>query len=107
VEDEYFIADDMRQACEAIGATVFGPVSTVGAALELIRETGRLDAAVLDVNLQGDMVYPVADALLARGVPFALVTGYDRAAIPARYAQNAQYERPVEPSQISKTLFAR
>lgn len=66
VEDEHFIVDDLVHTFEASGAEVVGPVASVIGALDLIVETERLDAAVLDVNLQGEMAYPVADALAAR-----------------------------------------
>ena len=65
VEDDFFVVEDMRLEFEAIGASVIGPAATVDDALRLVAATDRLDAAVLDVNLRGAMVYPVADALTA------------------------------------------
>ena len=83
-EDEYFIArylvDDLRD----IGADVLGPVATIADALTLIAAE-PLDAAVLDVNLRGEMAYPVVDALLVRGIPVVLSTGYSAHALPTRY----------------------
>ena len=64
VEDEFFIAEDMACQLEAGGAEVIGPVASVDAAIELIEQTERIDGAVVDVNLQGVMSWPVADALL-------------------------------------------
>lgn len=84
VEDEYFIMSEMLQAFEAAGADIVGPVSGVAEGLDLISKTERLDGAVLDINLQGEMAYPIADALMARGVPLVFATGYDEASIPAR-----------------------
>lgn len=105
VEDEYFIADDMADQLQAGGAEVVGPVASVDAAIGLIEQAERIDAAVVDVNLQGAMSWPVADALLRRGVPFVFATGYDRAAIPARYAEIVSCEKPVTPDNIAKALF--
>lgn len=105
VEDEFFIAEDMACQLEAGGAEVIGPVASVDAAIELIEQTERIDGAVVDVNLQGVMSWPVADALLRRGVPFVFATGYDRAAFPARYAEIAHCEKPVDPHKAGRALF--
>lgn len=105
VEDDYTVADVLCQHLEDAGADVLGPVPDVAGALELLAAEGAPDGAVLDVNLGGEMVWPVADALRARGVPFLFATGYDASAIPARYAGVRRCEKPVEPSQIARTLF--
>ncbi|MET0743031.1 MAG: response regulator [Microvirga sp.] len=105
VEDEYFIADDMVGYFESRGADVVGPVASVRGALDLLASTQNLDAAVLDVNLLGELAYPVADALLERGVPFIFATGYDGAVIPSRYAAVHRCEKPVAPSHLAKVLF--
>src|SRR4051812_23340622 len=86
IEDEYFIADDMARAFRARGAEVVGPAATLDAAMQLVSKGDPLDGAVLDINLRGEMVYPVADALRDRGVPFIFSTGYDDVTIPSRYA---------------------
>ena len=106
VEDEYFIVDDMVRAFEEAGAEVVGPVASVGEALDLIEADGRLDGAVLDLNLRGEMAFPVADALLARGVPFVFATGYDETSIPGHYARIVRCEKPVDPAKIARALFA-
>ena len=106
VEDEYFIADDLRRQFEESVAEVLGPVPRVEEALELIAATPNIDAAVLDINLQDEMVYPVADALQARGVPFIFSTGYEKATIPARYADVRHCEKPLALAQVAKALFA-
>lgn len=64
-----------------------GPVPSVADALALLQGGPSPDLAVLDINLQGEMVYPVADALLASGIPFLFVTGYDAMEIPRAYAE--------------------
>jgi len=69
VEDEFFVADSLRLYLEQQGAVVVGPVATVDDALEVIGRAERLDAGIVDVNLQGKRAFPVADALAARGVP--------------------------------------
>lgn len=105
VEDEFFIADDIVFQLEAGGAEVVGPAASVDAAIGLIERTERIDGAILDVNLQGVMSWPVADALLGRGVPFLFATGYDKASIPARYAGIVRCEKPVDPNKTARALF--
>lgn len=107
VEDEYFIADDMRRVFEESGAQVIGPVGSVNDALEMIRETPRIDGAVLDINLREVMVFPVADALRARGVPFVFATGYEENAVPSRLRDAIHCEKPVEPIRLAEVLFGR
>ena len=105
VEDEYFIAEDLVRTFEAEGAQVIGSVASVADALDLLGETKHLDGAVLDVNLAGEMAYPVADALIARGVPFVFATGYDASTIPPRYGAAKWCGKPVDPAKIARALF--
>ncbi|GJE75274.1 response regulator [Methylorubrum suomiense] len=107
VEDEYFIADDMRRIFEEGGATVIGPVGSVGDALKVIADTPKIDGAVLDINLREIMVFPVADALRQRGVPFVFATGYEQAAIPPHLRDAVHCEKPVEAARIAEMLFGR
>ena len=103
-EDEYYLADELDRALREAGAVVLGPVPSVEAALDLVAGEAPPDAAVLDVNLGGAMVYPVADALVARGAPFLFTTGYDQASLPARYAGVRRLEKPVEAAAILRAL---
>lgn len=104
VEDEYLIAGLLAEALVEQAATVVGPASSVERALALVAQADTLDMAVLDVNLRGEDVYPVADVLTARGVPFVLVTGYDRHAIPRRYRDGMVLEKPIELADVVATL---
>jgi CheY-like chemotaxis protein len=106
VEDEYFLAQDIVQGLRAEGADVVGPVGAVCDALDLIDATERIDAAVLDLNLRGELAYPVADALTERGVPFVFATGYDQSYIPERYNSVARFEKPVRMADVARRLFA-
>lgn len=106
VEDDYFIADEMRRTILRSGAEVLGPVASVDKALALIAESSEIDAAVLDVNLRDVMVFPVADALTSRGVPFIFATGYEDTAIPSRYAHVQRCEKPVEADALAQALLA-
>jgi two-component SAPR family response regulator len=104
VEDEYMIADEMQRALQAAGSTVIGPVPTVEEAIDLI-EQGQVELAVLDVNLGGQPVWPVADALEARGVHYVFTTGYDASALPPRYASVPRCEKPVDMHRVARALL--
>ena len=77
VEDEMIVAWLLEDMLAELGCAVVGPAANVKQALAMI-DTAAIEVAVLDVNLNGEMSYPVADALTARGVPFVFVTGYDK-----------------------------
>ena len=85
-EDDYLIAEQLAQELRAEGAEVLGPASTLAEALRLAGSEPRPNGAILDVNLDGEMVFPLVDLLRGRGVPVVFVTGYDAAAIPRDYA---------------------
>jgi len=88
VEDDYFIAVELAHSLERLGADIVGPAGSVADALELLgAHAGKLDGAVLDIHLGEELVFPVADALMARGLPFVFLTGYDPLAIPEPYAR--------------------
>lgn len=95
VEDEYLVAEDMAYELRRLGFEVLGPIANVALALRLVDREPVIDGAVLDVNLNGESSYDVADALLARDVPFAFMTGYDENSLPARFAAVARFNKPV------------
>jgi len=105
VEDEYLIAADLTASLESLGVEVIGPAASVDEALFLVETNGgRLDGAVLDINLRDERVYPVADVLTARGVPFIFTTGYDAIALPNSYAGAPRCEKPVDKAQLVRWL---
>ena len=105
VEDEYLIAADLTASLESLGVEVIGPAASVDEALSLVdKNSDRLDGAVLDINLGNERVYPVADVLTARGVPFVLTTGYDAVAVPTAYAAAPRCEKPVDKTQLVRWL---
>ena len=104
VEDEYLLAEDLHEELERQGAEVLGPVASVAEALELLRQGPAPHMAILDINLGGEMAYPVADALLARGIPFLFATGYDAWSIPEAYADVPRMEKPVELRSLRPVL---
>lgn len=103
-EDEFFLAMDLQEALQGAGATVIGPVASVGQALRLLEAERRIDAAVLDVNLGGEMVFPVADRLLERGVTVLLATGYNEDDLPTRFARVPRCEKPIDVAALMRIL---
>lgn len=105
VEDEYFVADDLATDLRNMGAVVVGPVGNVADAMALIATTPQLDGAVLDINLHGQMSYPVAAALREAGTPFLFATGYDASTVDDAYRDIARHEKPVRLSDVVTALF--
>lgn len=99
VEDEYYIADDLKRTLAAAGAEVIGPFGTVDKAREAIL-AGGFDGAVVDLNLRGETAVPIADRLVELGVPFAIATGYGPSALPERLQSVPRIEKPFQTSLL-------
>ena len=105
VEDESMIAMLIEDMLGDHGAVVVGPAKRLDAALALARSEA-VDLAVLDLNLAGQAVYPVAEALSARGVPFLFMTGYGQLGIAERWRERPSLAKPFRPSQLADALRA-
>jgi two-component sensor histidine kinase/DNA-binding response OmpR family regulator len=103
VEDEALTGMMMSDMLTELGFDVIGPFGRVADAMAAVGRE-EFQAAVLDVNLDGEMVYPVADAVLARGVPFVFVTGYSAEGIDRRFAQVPVLQKPIE-RQMLQSVF--
>jgi CheY-like chemotaxis protein len=90
---------------EKLGAAIVGPVPSVEQALELLEERS-IDAAILDINLDGEKVYPLADVLSERQIPFVFATGFDTSSMPEKYRGFILCEKPAELAVIAIALFA-
>ena len=95
VEDEYLLADDVAQWLSSAGVIVAGPFGS-SRDVERAIAHGRLDAAVLDIGLQGESVYSLAAALAQRQVPFVFHTGYSANVIPQAFAHVPVVEKPAD-----------
>lgn len=104
IEDEFMLADELRTDLSDAGAVVLGPVGTLEQALDLIRDGGAIDGAIIDVNLRGEMAYAAADLLLERGVPFVFTTGYDDSIIPHRFGSVACCPKPISIRLITQAI---
>jgi CheY-like chemotaxis protein len=103
VEDEFVVSMELEFALRAEGAEVLGPVASVPSALVEI-ETGQLDAAVIDINLRGELAYPVAEALRSRHIPFVFTTAYSEAEIKPPFQDVTYLGKPVSMLKIADAL---
>lgn len=104
VEDQFLLAEETRQKLETLGATVIGPTAQVGEALEYL-DTTRVDAAILDIYLAGEFVFPVAERLQDMGIPFVFASAYSTKIIPVRFEGFLLCEKPIELEEIAQALF--
>jgi PAS domain S-box-containing protein len=103
VEDEALVAIMMSDLLRAKGYSVVGPLASVADALEPAHEA-TLDAALLDVTLGHERIYPVAEVLAARGIPFAFLTGYGRDGIDPKFASAPVLQKPVDEAALDGFL---
>lgn len=102
VEDDYLIADDFVRRLSTAGAQVVGPAATLESALALYESAPPVDFVILDINLRGTMVFPLAERLRDDGVPFLFCTGYGDEGIDSSFSEVERFEKP-----ISQADFAR
>jgi CheY-like chemotaxis protein len=108
VEDNYLAAIALSQSVQQYGAAVVGPAATVQNALALADEHGdQLSGASLDVNLAGQFVFPVADELIARGIPIVFSSGYDSSVIPEKYRDIPLFLKPIDTHTVARELLER
>jgi len=103
VEDEAMIAGLIESILSGAGWSVVGPVATLERAVETI-ERERLDAALLDVRINGHDAYAVADVLMRRGIPFVFISGFTRKQMPPGYRDCAHIAKPFTPQAILARL---
>ena len=103
VEDEYLVAILIEEILESAGCIVMGPIPRLREALEAV-DHDDYDAAVLDVNLAGERINPVADALSERNVPFLFVTGYGANSLPSEYAERPYVCKPFRMAELIGAL---
>jgi CheY-like chemotaxis protein len=105
VEDEIMVALLLEEVLADFGHAVIGPIARLDKAVET---AGReaIDAAILDVNLNGSEIYPVADVLAARNIPFAFCSGYGRQTLRAPYGDRPILQKPFRREQLQEVLTA-
>jgi PAS domain S-box-containing protein len=104
VEDELLVSMLIEEILGELGATVAGPYGRLADGLAAAKAE-RFDGAILDLNLAGESADPLADLLLARGVPFVFITGYQRESIDRRYANVPVLQKPVDAAALESVLL--
>jgi CheY-like chemotaxis protein len=104
VEDEYFLADDIAQALTASGARIVGPFGELQEAADIVAGDPSIDAAIIDINLRSEMVFPLARILRSRNIPFVFATGYDSSSIEAEFRDVDLWEKPLDAAAVSRDL---
>ncbi len=104
LEDEFILAWELEEILRDAGATVVGPAHHIAGGLALIEGSQKIDAAVLDININGQESIPVALALEEKGIPFVYTTGYGRDSQKARKAP--VLDKPYTPSQLVDSVCA-
>lgn len=104
VEDELLVALELETMLDSLGCAVVGPAARLEKAIELA-EAETIDGAILDVNLRGKPVYPVATALKARGIPFIFSTGYSSStSVPEPFRGQPRIEKPFVQDDLARML---
>jgi PAS domain S-box-containing protein len=104
VEDELLVSMLIQEILGELGATVAGPYARLSDGLAAAKAE-RFDGAILDLNLAGESADPLADLLLARGVPFVFITGYQRESIDRRYANVPVLQKPIDAAALESVLL--
>ena len=103
VEDEFLVSMDIQLMLDQLGCEVVGPCGDLASALRAA-EARTLDVALLDINIRGELVTPVADALAARAVPFVFCTGYRLDQLAARYPTIPRLMKPFQIADLDGAL---
>ena len=105
VEDDLLVVAELVDTLHSMGADVVGPIVNIEKALERLDRLSGIVGAVLDVNVQGQMVFPLADELTRRNVPYVFSSGYDDSVVPQRYAGIRRFSKPVDEREIAAALL--
>jgi len=106
VEDDYLVALALCTVLEEAGASVVGPIARALEAVRLLdHRDEHIDAAVLDVDLNGEKSYPVADALARQHIPFLFTTGYGIDALDVPYRQYPRCQKPIDHQALFRALM--
>jgi CheY-like chemotaxis protein len=103
VEDEMVVAMLVEDMVAELGYEVAGVVSRVDEAMARV-DSDDFDLAVLDVHLNGRLVFPFADALAARHIPFLFATGYGERGIPPEHSQRLVLQKPYRAEDLKRAL---
>ena len=104
VEDESLVAMQLEDMMEDLGCDCVGLAMKLSRALEMLDSIDAIDVAILDVNLGGDKVYPVAEQLQRRKVPIVFATGYGRAGVDEAWHGCQVVQKPYTTAEIANAV---
>lgn len=105
VEDETLVAMQLEDMLLDLGCTLAGLAMRVSRACEMLERDGAPDAAVLDVNIAGEKVFPVAELLRTMRVPIVFATGYGRNGVPEEWHDRPVLQKPYTEDEIAQALL--
>ena len=105
VEDEFILSLDICTQIEAFGGVVIGPAATLEDGYALLQAVPQPDGGILNIRIGREMVYPLADELLAAGIPIIFTSSESKASIPDEYALVPLLSKPINMMHVAEELF--
>jgi CheY-like chemotaxis protein len=105
VEDSPVVGPFTADLLDELGCEVVGPAPNMAAARELV-EAGEFDAALMDIHIRGERVFPLCEILESGGVPFVFTSGYADRNMPEKWEDRPRVQKPYTLDQIEKALAA-
>jgi len=103
VEDEFLLSAVLSADLQESGFDVLGPFATVAAAMDAV-QSESFDCAILDINLRGELVYPLAEELARQGIPFLFLSGYEAINVPQSFRGHARLAKPADPAILLRAV---
>jgi CheY-like chemotaxis protein len=103
IEDSPVVGPFTAELLEDLGCEVVGPAPNMAAARELI-DGGGYDAALMDIHIRGERVFPLCEVLEAKGLPFVLTSGYADWQMPDKWADRPRLQKPYKLDQVREAL---
>jgi CheY-like chemotaxis protein len=105
VEDSPVVAPFTAELLADLGCEVVGPAPNMAAARELLEGDEKIDAAMMDVHIRGERVFPLCEAVAAKGVPFVLTSGYADWQMPDKWQDRPRLSKPYTIDQVEEALL--
>ena len=106
VEDEAMVSMLLEDVLGELGCEVVGPAFSLPQAMTLVASDGAIGAAILDVNVRGMPIYPVAEKLAEMSVPFVFATGYGADGLVESWRARPKLQKPFTIQQVATALLA-
>lgn len=104
VEDETLVLIDIEDCLADAGATIIGPAMNLAQAVQIAESEQEIDIALLDINVQGEQVFPAAEILRRRNVPILFASGYGKSSLTGEWSEMPVAPKPYAMSEVVATL---